>query len=470
MFDTEGSLLARIALRCCSWAERWFPDAFACTVLALAAVTVAALFNGSAAPEVAAAFGNGFWSLIPFTMQMSFIIIGGYVTADSPPVARLTQKLAALPRNGRGAVAMIAVLSVSLSLIHWGLSLILSSLLVRTLATRRDIRMDYRAAGAAAYLGASSVWALGLSSSAAQFQANPASIPAALLNISGVIPFTETIYLWQSMLAAVVIGMVSVLTAWRSTPDDNLATTAAELGVRVDLQEHTLPARTRPGEWLEYSPLLTVFLFMLGLVWLVREFASKGAVAISSLNTYNLIFFTLGLVLHWRPRRFLDSVGRSVPSIAGILVQFPLYGGIGTILTSAMNSDGVTLATVLSHLFTRFSNSDTFAFVVGIYSAVLGFFVPSAGGKWLIEAPYVMQAANELKYHLGWTVQVYNAAETLPNLINPFWMLPVLGVLGLKARDLIGYTFVQFAINVPLVLIVLWLLGLTLIYHPPVMP
>ena len=147
----------------------------------------------SSGTEVATAFGNGFWSLIPFTMQMSFIIIGGYVTADSPPVARLTQKLAALPRTGRGAVAMIAVLSLSLSLIHWGLSLILSSLLVRTLATRSDIRMDYRAAGAAAYLGASSIWALGLSSSAAQLQANPASIPAALLNITGVIPFTETI-------------------------------------------------------------------------------------------------------------------------------------------------------------------------------------------------------------------------------------------------------------------------------------
>jgi len=25
--------------------------------------------------------------------------------------------------------------------------------------------------------------------------------------------------------------------------------------------------------------------------------------------------------------------------------------------------------------------------------------------------------------HLGGAVQVYNAAEALPNLINPFWML-----------------------------------------------
>ncbi len=73
---------------------------------------------------------------------------------------------------------------------------------------------------------------------------------------------------------------------------------------------------------------------------------------------------------------------------------------------------------------------------MGVYSAVLGFFIPSGGGTWIIEAPYVMQVANELQYHLGWAVQIYNAAEALPNLINPFYMLPLLGVLGLKARDL----------------------------------
>ena len=107
---------------------------------------------------------------------------------------------------------------------------------------------------------------------------------------------------------------------------------------------------------------------------------------------------------------------------------------------------------------------------MGLYSAVLGFFVPSAGGKWVIEAPYVMQAATELKVHLGWAVQVYNASEALPNLINPFWMLPVLGILGLKARDLVGFTFIQLVVQLPLVLFLLWLFAGTLEFHPPVMP
>jgi short-chain fatty acids transporter len=81
-----------------------------------------------------------------------------------------------------------------------------------------------------------------------------------------------------------------------------------------------------------------------------------------------------------------------------------------------------------------------------------------------------MQAASELRVHLGWAVQVYNAAEALPNLINPFWMLPLLGVLALKARDIVGFTFLQLLVHTPLVLFMLWYFASTLTFVPPVMP
>src|SRR3546814_20943804 len=103
---------------------------------------------------------------------------------------------------------------------------------------------------------------------------------------------------------------------------------------------------------------------------------------------------------------------------------------------------------------------------MGAYSAVLGFFVPSGGGKWIVEAPYVMQAANALQFHLGWAVQVYNAAEALPNLLNPFWMLPLLGVLGLRARAIVGYPFMQLLVHIPLGPGLLGVLGLTITASP----
>jgi short-chain fatty acids transporter len=463
--------MARLALRFTAWAETWFPDTFVFAAIGVVVVAAAAMLNGSSPVAVTKAFGDGFWSLIVFSMQMAFVAITGYVVATSPPAARLIRRLAMVPSTGPGAVAFIAFVSMSASFLNWGLSLVFSGLLARAMATRTELKMDYRAAGAAGYLGLGATWALGLSSSAAQLQANAASLPPALLRITGVLPFSETIFLWQSIVMALVLLVVSVAVSWMSAPKGDQAVTAEKMGIDPQVPVGNIPPRERPGEWLEYSPFLTVILVVLTIGWMLQEFTRVGAVvAISGLNTYNLLFLMLGLLLHWRPRSFLDAVTRSVPATTGVLIQFPLYGSIAAIMTNAKGWGDISLSDRIAHLFVSANTPESFPVVMGIYSAVLGFFIPSGGGKWIIEAPYVMQAANELKVHLGWAVQVYNAAEALPNLINPFWMLPLLGVLSLKARDIVGFSFLQLLVHTPLVLFMLWFLGRTLAYVPPVMP
>ncbi len=469
--QVEKSAFARFAMRCSNWAERWFPDSWVFATLAVLLVTLAVLAMGAPPAQAAKAFGDGFWSLIPFTMQMAFVVIGGYVVASSGPASRLIDVLARVPKNGRQAVAWVALISMSASLLNWGLSLVFGGLLVRALARREELHMDYRAAGAAGYLGLGAVWALGLSSSAAQLQANPTSLPPSILAITGVIPFTETIFLWQSGVLLLALVVVSLVIAYITAPSASSARDAKACGVDPRFSVAKLEKPTRPGEWLEHSPLLIIVLVLLAAGWLAQEFASKPAiVAISGLNTYNLLFLMVGALLHWRPRSFLDAVARAVPTTTGVLIQFPLYGSIAAIMTTVNGSDGQTVAHHISTFFVQIASHDTYALLMGAYSAVLGFFIPSGGGKWIIEAPYVMQVANELQYHRGWAVQIYNAAEALPNLINPFYMLPLLGVLGLRARDLIGFSFVQLLVHAPLVLFLLWALGTTLTYTPPVAP
>lgn len=469
--DVSEGFLARLGLRFTNWAEHWFPDAYVFVALAVAIVAAAALLNGAPAVAVAASFGDGFWSLITFTMQMAMVVISGYVVASSPPAAKLIDGLARLPRSGRSAVAFVAAVSMLTSLLNWGLSLIFSGLLVRALARRSDLNMDYRAAGAAAYLGLGATWALGLSSSAAQLQANASSLPKPLLQITGVIPFSQTIFLWQSLVIVVVLIAISILLSLWSAPSEEKAVTAQIMGVSVDAPRSSLAKPERPGEWLEYSPLMTLIVVALGGGWLVREFALKDPIiAISNLNTYNLLFLMLGALLHWRPRNYLDAVAKAVPATTGVLIQFPLYGGIAAMMTTAKGATGISVADQVAHAFVSLTTQSTFPVAMGIYSAVLGFFIPSGGGKWIIEAPYVMQAANDLKVHLGWAVQIYNTAEALPNLINPFWMLPLLGILGLKARDIVGFTFLQLVVHLPIVLFLLWILTGTLPYMPPAIP
>jgi len=203
---------------------------------------------------------------------------------------------------------------------------------------------------------------------------------------------------------------------------------------------------------------------ILGLAYLAQVLKAKGPLAALDLNTYNLLFLMAGLLLHWRPRSFVRAVNDSVPAVAGVLIQFPFYGGIFGIITFS------AIAARLARFFVSFSTTGTYPVILSIYSALLGMFVPSGGSKWIIEAPYVLQAAKDLHVNLGWVVQIYNASEALPNLINPFWMLPLLGLLKVKARDLIGYGMLYFMVNLLLVLFLMWFFARTFSYVPPIVP
>src|SRR5688572_8898220 len=144
--------LARIGLRLSDWFERWFPDAFALALTAVAIVFVATLATGATPAQSAQWFGSGFWDLVAFTMQMSMIIVTGYAVATSAPVYAAIRWMAKFPTTGRGAAAYVGLFSMLASLVSWSFSLIFSGLLAREVAQRVK-GSDYRAIGAAAYLG-----------------------------------------------------------------------------------------------------------------------------------------------------------------------------------------------------------------------------------------------------------------------------------------------------------------------------
>jgi short-chain fatty acids transporter len=454
--------LAGLGLAFAGWSERWFPDAFVFALLGIIIAFIAGVLLGEKPWNMAIQAGKGFWVLVPFTMNMVMIVLGGYALATAPVIYRLIERIARIPRSPRGAVATVAIFSMATSLISWGFSLIFSGLLVREVV-RRKPGLDLRSLGAAAYLGLGSIWALGLSSSAALLMASRESIPPALGAISGVIPLTQTIFLRQSMLMALLIFVAATMVAYLSAPPAGKGRTAESFGLHYEPPLFESAPPSKPGEWLEHSPLLTILASSLLVAYLVNLFRTspQGPLAALDLGTYNLLFLVLAMLLHGSPKRFLKAIHEAVPATGGVLIQFPFYAAIFGMIT------GTGISAWLAHLFTALTTKATFPLLVALYSSTLGVFVPSGGSKWIIEAPYVLQAASIHQVHMGWVVQIYNASEALPNLINPFWMLPLLGILRLKARDLVGYTMLQLLIQGPLVfLLCAWLAG-TLHYVPP---
>jgi short-chain fatty acids transporter len=376
-------------------------------------------------------------------------------------------------------VALVTFFALFTSWFNWGFSLIFSAVLAKEVA-RRESGVDYRAVAAASLMGIGSIWAQGLSGSAALQMATPGALQPQIRDIvaaggmvpGGIIPFRDTIFLWQSLASAIVEMVVVTLVMFLATPPPSKAKTAADLG--IDLGDSELPFdsvrgardaslaqgdRLPPGARLEHSPILNVVLVAMATTFLFRYF-SRAPVPLNAItvNIINFTFLTVGVLLHWTPARLMQAVQAATPAVWGVILQFPFYAGIAAIITSTH------LSQQLANAFVGVSTPASFPAVVAIYSAVLGVFVPSGGSKWVIEAPYVMAAAHELKVHLGWVVASYDLGEALANLVQPFWMLPVLGMFGLRARDVMGYTFIVFLALAPVVILLVTLLGATLSY------
>jgi len=470
MTDQPGPV-ARAALALTDWTERWVPDAFIFALMATVLVIAAALTATPATiVETIDAWGRGFWDLIPFTLQMALVIITGHVLATSPPIRRLIHRVASWPETAQSAVALVAFFAMVSSWFNWGFSLVFSAVLAREIARQARVKVDYRALAAASFLGLGSVWAQGISGSAALQMATPGALQPRIRDIvshgglvpGGLISFAHTIFLWQSAVAVSVEIAVVTLVMWLIAPSSTNIRTARDLG--IDLTETDREAASSsirharsPGEWLEYSPLLSWIIVALGAVYLARYFGQQPMSALN-LNTINFAFLLLGIFFHRTPHGLMRAVQEATPAVWGVILQFPFYAGIAGVITTTHLNERIADA------FVRVSTPSTFPALVAIYSAVLGVFVPSGGSKWVIEAPYVMAAAHTLKVHLGWVVTSYDLGEALANLVQPFWMIPILAMFRLRTGDVMGYTFVVFVTLVPVVLILVTILGRTLPY------
>ena len=164
-----------------------------------------------------------------------------------------------------------------------------------------------------------------------------------------------------------------------------------------------------------------------------------------------MIFLFVGIVLHGTARSLLAALDQAVKGGAGIVIQFPFYAGIMAIMT------GSGLATSLSEFFVSISSADTLPFWSFIAGGIVNIFVPSGGGQWAVQAPVMLPAAETLGASMPRVAMAVAWGDAWTNLLQPFWALPMLGIAGLKARDIMGYCITALLFSG-----VIFVIGLTL--------
>ena len=127
---------------------------------------------------------------------------------------------------------------------------------------------------------------------------------------------------------------------------------------------------------------------------------------------------------------------------SGILIQFPLYFGIMGI----MKYSG--LVEIFSGFLMNISNETTFPLLTFFSAGLVNIFVPSGGGQWAVQGPIIVEAAENLGIPLGKAIMALAYGDQVTNMLQPFWALPLLGITGLKAKEIIPYTMFLMVIGV----------------------
>ncbi|SOC24052.1 short-chain fatty acid transporter [Stappia indica] len=412
--------------------DRYLPDPFIFVLLlTIVAAAAAMLFEGAGPIAVVQMWGDGFWGLLSFSMQMLLILVTGYILASSPPVKKFLALLAGLAGSPGSAIVLVSVVSLIASWVNWGFGLVVGALFARELA--RQIRVDYRLLIAAAYSGFV-IWHGGLAGSIPLTIATPGHFTEAQI---GVIGTGETIFASFNLIIVAILFVVIPLVNWLMVPreDESVYVTAEQLG--DDEREAFVP--TRPAEHLENSRLLMWVVGLAGLVFLAHYFFVRGAGL--NLNIVNFLFLMLGIVLHGTARNLLDALQEAVKGGAGIVIQFPFYAGIMAIMTQS------GLAQSMSEWFVSISSAATLPFWTFISAGIVNLFVPSGGGQWAVQAPVMLPAAEALGADIARVAMAVAWGDAWTNLLQPFWALPMLGIAGLKAKDIMGFCLIHLVIT-----------------------
>ena len=441
-------MIERLGGTFAAWAERWVPSPFV-LALGLTVITfVLGIALAGASPAVALdGWGQGFWAFLAFGMQMSLVLVTGYALAMSPLVSRAIDALAARPGGSRSAVALTAFVSVAVSLVHWGLGLIVGGLLARQIgrsAARRNVAIHYPLVVAAAYAGFLS-WHGGLSGSAPLTVATEGHFLEAEIGVIGVdrtLGSPLNLVMSASLLIAVplVLMLMAPRTGGRPAP-------AAVLEDSAPVEES---AAGTPASRLDRSRILASILAIAGLIFVVRKFVASGFGALD-FNLVNFTFLFLGLLVYGSPAAYSRAIGEGARGVAGIILQFPFYAGI----LGMMKSTG--LLTRMSELGA--SAGEGLLLVSTFFTAgLVNLFVPSGGGQWGIQGPVVVEAAARAGVPVEKAILALAYGDEWTNMLQPFWALALLGVTRLAARDIVGYTALVMLLTGPLYVAALWFL------------
>ena len=430
----------------CVRAERWMPDPFIFAIL-LSFLTfgLAWWLTPHDAVQIFSFWEAGLWDLLKFSMQMCLVLVTGYALASSVPVIFLVKKLASIPKDSASAAAIVCLVSVLTGFINWGLAIVVGALLAKEVAKacyQKGLKVHYPLLGAAGYMGLA-VWHGGLSGSAPLTLNQPGHFLESKL---GIIDPSLTLFHPLNFIISglLIIGLPTIFYLMSPKNQDDIVSIDQVLPelekAPEDLPE--LSGADSLASQLENSKTLAFLIGSAGIIMVSLLVQKVGWQKFLNLNNVNLLFLSLGILFHGTPIRYVKAINAGVQACSGIILQFPLYAGI----MSMMKSSGLATMTVNAVVAT--ASKSSLPLLTFFSAGILNIFVPSGGGQWAVQGPIMVEVLQQLNGDLSKTILAFCYGDQWTNLLQPFWALALLGITGLRASQIMGYCITVMLIGI----------------------
>jgi short-chain fatty acids transporter len=451
--------------------RRYMPDAF---VLVLLLTLVALVLGTATMPALPGARGEGSawlrpssvlqaWAdgfgnaeILKFGFQIILVVVTGEAIAASPPAKRALAVLTALPKTASQGLFVVTAFALVTGWLHWGFGLVSSALLAREVGRAlraRGVRVHYPLLGAGAYTSML-LWHAGLTASAPLLMNTEKNFVSDVLGLRGAaarVPLHETIFAPYNLVACAILALVvpPLMVAMQPSADRAIeAPVGPDEPVAAPEGLEAPASSSAPAERMERSRALSLIVGLLGL-WFLEPYLTAHGLDLNH-NFVNFTFLMLGLALHPNPASYARAIAESVRGVSGIVLQFPFYGGILAVMNATQLSQRI------AHVFVASSTARTLPVFTFLASIVTKSFVPSGAGEWAVEGPVMLKAAHDLGVSYGKVTMGVAYGNMLGNMYQPFWSLPLIGLMGLRARDIMGYTVVLFLVCLPVLAIALY--------------
>ena len=379
---------------------------------------------------------QGIWNppLLVFAVQMMLMLVLGHVLALSKPINKLILNVIKYCNNTANSAAIITFFTILVSLFNWGLGLIFGAIFARKVgehASRNNLQINYPLIGAAGYSGLM-VWHGGISGSAPIKVAEEGHF---LSEKIGVISQSQTIFSTMNISISIILLIcLPILMYYLGSKNAGKIIT-----IKSEQKKEQKEENISGAERLDQNTLLA---YIFGGIIICYAFykavllPEKISLDVITPNYINLVLLGLAILMHNDFSNFLKAIDNAISGVSGILIQFPLYFGI----MGVINHSG--MIDIMSNFFVSISNETSFPIFTFISAGLVNVFVPSGGGQWAIQGPIIIESASQLGVSISKSIMALAYGDQLTNMLQPFWALPLLGITGLKAKEILPYTLI----------------------------